>query len=147
MKSTYRLHVVAFLAALLLPALGCSPTGETADLLRIGVIDVPTFYMDFEARTRGDENYRSTTRDVRRLIGELNEHPLDALIVDRNLADLTDTRVEAGGALTVSAVNSAQITARLVAASISVAASSTGAVAVGVAVASVGASPPSAAGP
>ena len=41
--------------------------GET---LRVGVIDIPTFYIDFEAMRRGDENYKSTTRDVRRLLGE-----------------------------------------------------------------------------
>ena len=38
--------------------------------------------MDFEARTRGDEDYRSTTRDVRRLISELDQDSFDALIVD-----------------------------------------------------------------
>lgn len=56
--------------------------GEGADALRIGVIDLPTFYLDFEARTRGEKDYRSTTRDVRRLIEELNHEPLDALIID-----------------------------------------------------------------
>ena len=56
--------------------------GDDAAALRIGVIDLPTFYMDFEARTRGDEDYRSTTRDVRRLISELDQDSFDALIVD-----------------------------------------------------------------
>ncbi|MCB1823364.1 MAG: PDZ domain-containing protein, partial [Candidatus Competibacteraceae bacterium] len=35
--------------------------------LRIGIVTVPAFYSDFEAARRGVENYRSTTRDVRRL--------------------------------------------------------------------------------
>ena len=56
--------------------------GEGSEQLRIGVIDLPTFYMDFDARTRGDENFRSTTRDVRRLIAEFEQTGIDALIVD-----------------------------------------------------------------
>ena len=49
---------------------------------RIGVIDIPTFYVDFDARARGDSDYRSTTRDVRRLIGELKSEGMDGLIID-----------------------------------------------------------------
>ena len=49
---------------------------------RIGVVVVPTFYMDFKALRAGDANYKSTTRDVARLIGELKEEDIDALIVD-----------------------------------------------------------------
>ena len=49
---------------------------------RIGVIDIPTFYVDFDARSRGDADYRSTTRDVRRLIRDLEHEGVDGLIVD-----------------------------------------------------------------
>lgn len=56
--------------------------GDGADALHIGVINLPTFYMDFEARTRGDDDYRSTTRDVRRLISEVDKESFDALIID-----------------------------------------------------------------
>jgi len=49
---------------------------------RIGVIDIPTFYVDFDARARGDSDYRSTTRDVRRLINELESEGMDGLIID-----------------------------------------------------------------
>ena len=49
---------------------------------RIGVVVIPTFYMDFKALRAGDENYKSTTRDVARLIGELKDEDVDALIVD-----------------------------------------------------------------
>ena len=38
---------------------------------KVGVIDVPSFYQDYDARVSGDKDYRSTTRDVARLIGEL----------------------------------------------------------------------------
>jgi carboxyl-terminal processing protease len=54
----------------------------TVGTARIGVITVPTFYMDFEARSAGDENYRSTTRDVRRIIGELRRERIDGLLID-----------------------------------------------------------------
>jgi len=51
--------------------------------LRVGVISVPGFYEDIDARREGDPNYRSTTRDVRRLIGELQaEGGVDALVLD-----------------------------------------------------------------
>ena len=51
--------------------------------LRVGVVTVPGFYEDSAARRDGDPNYRSTTRDVRRLIGELKaEGGIDALVLD-----------------------------------------------------------------
>ena len=50
--------------------------------LRIGVISVPSFYQDFQARMKGESDYRSTTRDVRRLIGELQAEGIDSLVVD-----------------------------------------------------------------
>jgi carboxyl-terminal processing protease len=49
---------------------------------RIGVIDVPTFYSDFAAQARGDRNYTSTSRDVRRLIRELEAQHVDGLLID-----------------------------------------------------------------
>ncbi|MCP1726513.1 carboxyl-terminal processing protease [Natronospira proteinivora] len=49
---------------------------------RVGVIQIPTFYMDFQGRREGREDYRSTTRDVRRLLGELQEEGVDAVLVD-----------------------------------------------------------------
>ncbi|MCB1660918.1 MAG: PDZ domain-containing protein, partial [Pseudomonadales bacterium] len=38
---------------------------------KVGVIKLPTFYADFAAMQAGDPNYRSTTRDVARLLEEL----------------------------------------------------------------------------
>ena len=49
---------------------------------RIGVVTVPTFYIDFKALRNGDPNYTSTTRDVARLIGDLKTEGIDGLIVD-----------------------------------------------------------------
>ncbi len=48
----------------------------------IGVIDVPSFYRDYRALSNGDKDYTSTTKDVKRLIGELEEQGIDGLIVD-----------------------------------------------------------------
>ncbi len=51
--------------------------------LTIGVINVPSFYQDYAARAAGDRNFRSTTRDVRKLIEELkSKGGIDGLIVD-----------------------------------------------------------------
>lgn len=50
--------------------------------IRVGVIDVPSFYQDYQARVAGDPDYRSTTRDVRRLIGELRAEGVAALVMD-----------------------------------------------------------------
>lgn len=49
---------------------------------RIGIITIPTFYSDFAAAQRGDRDYRSTTRDVRRLLTELNRQNIDGLVID-----------------------------------------------------------------
>ncbi|PRB80472.1 carboxy terminal-processing peptidase [Pseudomonas sp. MYb185] len=49
---------------------------------RIGVIEVPGFYIDFKAYRRGDADYRSTTRDVRRLLGELQKQDIDGIVLD-----------------------------------------------------------------
>lgn len=49
---------------------------------RIGVITLPTFYDDFEARRKGDPNFRSATRDVARLLGELGKEHVDGVILD-----------------------------------------------------------------
>ena len=49
---------------------------------RVGIVEIPTFYVDFKAVQQGESGYKSTTRDVRRLIGELREEGIDALVVD-----------------------------------------------------------------
>ena len=50
--------------------------------VRIGVLEIPTFYVDFNAVRRGEKNFRSTTRDVSRLIEELKVEGVDGLVVD-----------------------------------------------------------------
>lgn len=48
----------------------------------IAIITVPTFYTDFEGRERGDTDFRSTTRDVRRLLSELGQEQIDGIVID-----------------------------------------------------------------
>ncbi|HEY6483692.1 MAG TPA: carboxy terminal-processing peptidase [Steroidobacteraceae bacterium] len=50
--------------------------------LKIGIITVPGFYQDIAAQNAGDQNYRSTTRDVLRLLNELKAQNVDGLVLD-----------------------------------------------------------------
>jgi carboxyl-terminal processing protease len=56
------------------------PHGD--DTLRIGVVSVPVFYVDFQGRAQNVPNYRSSTRDTRRLINELKQEGIDGLMID-----------------------------------------------------------------
>jgi carboxyl-terminal processing protease len=49
---------------------------------RIGVIDIPTFYSDFAAQARGEKDFKSTTRDVRRILTELQQEKIDGIVID-----------------------------------------------------------------
>ena len=50
--------------------------------LQLGVITLPSFYMDYDAYQKGDPNYNSTTRDVQRLVKELQRDGMDGLVLD-----------------------------------------------------------------
>jgi carboxyl-terminal processing protease len=51
--------------------------------MKIGVITVPSFYQDYNARASGDEDYRSTTRDVHKLLDEIKAAGgVDGLVLD-----------------------------------------------------------------
>jgi carboxyl-terminal processing protease len=49
---------------------------------KIGVISLPGFYEDFEARRKNDPNYKSAARDVARLLGELKKDNVDSVLMD-----------------------------------------------------------------
>jgi len=55
---------------------------EQGNSRKIGIINIPDFYMDFDAYQRQDPNYVSTTRDVRRLLEELKQEQVDGVIID-----------------------------------------------------------------
>lgn len=59
---------------------------------KIGVIDLPSFYMDMEGARLGVPEYKSTTRDMRRLLEDLKEKGVDAVVLD--------LRRNGGGSLT-----------------------------------------------
>jgi carboxyl-terminal processing protease len=65
---------------------------ENAPGLRIGVLELPAFYRDFQAESEGNRDFRSTTRDVRRLIEGLRAKRIDGLVID--------LRGNGGGSLT-----------------------------------------------
>lgn len=50
--------------------------------LKLGIIDVPAFYLDFEAYKARDINFKSTTRDVARLVRELEAQGVDGIVLD-----------------------------------------------------------------
>ena len=58
------------------------PVEDSDKVMKIGVIDLPVFYLDFNGRAQNLPDYRSSTRDVRRLIGELQEQGIAGLVVD-----------------------------------------------------------------
>jgi len=49
---------------------------------RYGVIDIPDFYLDYDAMRKGDPNYASTSGDVRKLIKQLQGAGVDGIIID-----------------------------------------------------------------
>jgi carboxyl-terminal processing protease len=49
---------------------------------KIGVIELPTFYVDFEALQRRDPDYRSSTRDVQALLEKLKADGVEGVVVD-----------------------------------------------------------------
>jgi carboxyl-terminal processing protease len=67
-----------------------SPTGTIVEhgentggaKYRIGVIDLPSFYMDMEGRRAGRPDFKSTTRDVRRLLEQFNRENVDLVVMD-----------------------------------------------------------------
>lgn len=65
---------------------------EDGQTKKIGVIDLPSFYIDFAAVRRGDEDYNSSGHDVLRILNEFADQKIDGLIVD--------LRANGGGSLT-----------------------------------------------
>lgn len=49
---------------------------------RVGVIDIPNFYNDFEGQRNGDGSFKSTTKDVRRILDSLKTENVDGIIID-----------------------------------------------------------------
>ena len=56
------------------------PQGD--EITKVGVIDLPVFYLDFKGRAEAKQDYRSSTRDVRKLIAEMKQEGIEALVID-----------------------------------------------------------------
>jgi carboxyl-terminal processing protease len=78
------------------------------------VIDLPTFYLDYKALRSGDKNYRSSTRDVKRLLRELSQTNVEGLVIDlrnnsggllQEAIELTGLFIEQGPIVQVRAAN------------------------------------------
>lgn len=67
------------------------PISEGNTTYNLGVITIPSFYLSFEDLRAGKQDYRSTTRDVKKLIADLKEQGMDGLMID--------LRANGGGAL------------------------------------------------
>jgi carboxyl-terminal processing protease len=67
-----------------------NPGGRTG--VRIGVVDIPAFYRDFDGASQGNKDFRSTTRDVRKILKELAAEKVDGIVID--------LRQNGGGSLT-----------------------------------------------
>ncbi len=73
------------------PAPGADPDDPAAESFKIGVISLPSFYMDMEAARRR-ETFKSTTRDVRKILEDFVQEDVDAVVLD--------LRRNGGGSLT-----------------------------------------------
>ena len=49
---------------------------------RIGVIDLPSFYIDFEEYAKKNEDYKSSSKDVKNILEEFNDNAVDAVVLD-----------------------------------------------------------------
>jgi carboxyl-terminal processing protease len=58
---------------------GQKPNGQP---YKLGVIKLPSFYMDMSGARLGMSDYKSTTRDVRRILERFNADGVDAMILD-----------------------------------------------------------------
>lgn len=56
--------------------------GDSDRPYRIGIITIPTFYLDFDALNSGRDDFKSTTRDVRKLLAELKEAQVQGIVID-----------------------------------------------------------------
>jgi len=84
------------------------------DVYKVGIINIPTFYMDFEGYRKRDPNYKSTTRDVYKLLTELEAEQVDGIVIDlrsngggslQEAASLTDLFVDPGPVVQIKQAN------------------------------------------
>ena len=50
--------------------------------IKIGIIDLPAFYIDFTAWRNRDPNFRSSSKDVENILKKFNDQSIDAVLID-----------------------------------------------------------------
>ncbi len=70
---------------------GKKPNGKP---YKVGVINLPSFYMDMSGARNGRDDFKSTTRDVAKLLEQFKSKGVDAVVID--------LRMNGGGSLTES---------------------------------------------
>ncbi len=65
---------------------------KNGNIYKIGIISLPSFYLDFDAWQSRDPNYTSSSKDVRKILEDFKNQSVDAVLVD--------LRNNSGGALT-----------------------------------------------
>lgn len=58
------------------------PAGGDMPARRIGVVELPAFYQDFEGRRRNNGEYASATHDVARMLQQFKSQKLDGVVLD-----------------------------------------------------------------
>jgi len=51
-------------------------------IVKVGIIDLPTFYIDFNAWRERDPNFRSSSKDVEDILKKFNNQSVDAVLID-----------------------------------------------------------------
>ncbi|TVS19418.1 MAG: tail-specific protease [Planctomycetaceae bacterium] len=74
------------------PAPGTDADAPGTESFKIGVISLPSFYMDMEAARRGEPSFKSTTQDVRKILEDFSQRGVDGVVLD--------LRRNGGGSLT-----------------------------------------------
>lgn len=55
---------------------------EASGTRHVGVITLPAFYQDMDARQQGEKDFTSATRDVSRLLTKLKKEKVDSILID-----------------------------------------------------------------
>lgn len=58
------------------------PFMDNGDSYNLGVITIPSFYLDFEAYRKREKDYNSTSRDVRAVLEEFKDSEVDGVLID-----------------------------------------------------------------
>ncbi|MBO5763101.1 MAG: PDZ domain-containing protein, partial [Lentisphaeria bacterium] len=56
--------------------------GKDGKKIKVGIISLPSFYMDFSGMFRGDDNYKSCSRDVEKILLDFQKQKVDTLVMD-----------------------------------------------------------------